>query len=119
MMNRLLPSEVKLFLYLSPIDMRKSFNGLTALVVDSMKLDPMSGHLFLFRNKRCNRLKILFVERRCFTLWYRRLEKGKFYFPDNHDGHLEMSAEQFDWILNSFDHAQMQHQAHKKFSKFY
>ena len=78
-MRLLLPVEVKLFLYLSPVDMRKSFNGLTALVVESMRLDPNSGHLFLFRNKKSNRLKILFFERGCFTLWYRRTEAGKFY----------------------------------------
>jgi len=118
-MNILLPVDVKLFLYLSPVDMRKSFNGLTALVVDAMRLDPNSGHLFLFRNKRSNRLKILFFERGCFTLWYRRVEKGKFYFPTDADGHLEMTPVQLDWILNSFDHAKMKHQAHKKFSTFY
>jgi transposase len=118
-MSLLLPIEVKLFLYLSPVDMRKSFNGLTSLVIDSMRCDPMDGHLFLFRNKRCNRLKILFVERGCFTLWYRRVETGKFYFPETNNGHLEITVEQFDWILNSFDHAKLRHQAHKKFSKFY
>ena len=118
-MNLLLPKEVKLFLYLSPVDMRKSFNGLTGLVKDSMRLDPDSGHLFLFRNKRCNRFKILYVERDCFTLWYRRLERGKFYFPENSDGHMEITNEQLDWILNSFDHARMRHKAHKSFSKFY
>ena len=118
-MNVLLPAEMKLFLYLSPVDMRKSFNGLTALVIDSMQCDPMAVHLFLFRNKRCNRLKILFVERGCFTLWYCRVEMGKFYFPADNNGHIEITAEQFDWILNSFDHAKMRHQAHKKFSEFY
>jgi transposase len=118
-MNVLLPIDIKLFLYLSPVDMRKSFNGLTALVVDTMRLDPDSGHLFLFRNKKSNRFKILFFERGCFTLWYRRAEKGKFYFPPASEGHLEITEEQLDWILNSFDHAKMKHQAHKKFSTFY
>ena len=118
-MSLLLPQDVKLFLYLSPVDMRKSFNGLTALVTHSMRLDPTSGHLFLFRNKRCNRFKILYVERDCFTLWYRRLEKGKFYFPESCEGHLEISAVQFEWILNSFDHARMKHKAHKSFGTFY
>ena len=118
-MSILLPEEIKLFLYLSPVDMRKSFNGLTALVIDSMRLDPVSGHLFLFRNKRCNRLKILYVERGCFTLWYRRVEQGKFFFPESCEGHLEITNTQLDWILNSFDHARMTHKVHQSFSKFY
>jgi transposase len=118
-MSLLLPAEVKLFLYLSPVDMRKSFNGLTSVVTHAMRLDPTSGHLFLFRNKRCNRFKILYVERDCFTLWYRRLERGKFYFPESREGHLEITTEQFYWILNSFDHARLRHQAHKNFSNFY
>jgi transposase len=118
-MSLLLPQEVKLFLYLSPVDMRKSFNGLTALVTQSMRLDPTSGHLFLFRNRPCNRFKILYVERDCFTLWYRRLEKGKFYFPKDSEGHMEITNEQLSWVLNSFDHARLRNQAHKNFGTFY
>jgi transposase len=118
-MSILLPNDMKLFLYLSPVDMRKSFNGLTLLVVETLRMDPNSGHLFLFRNKRCNRLKILYQERGCFTLWYRRVEKGKFYFPDDSDGSVEITTEQLDWLLNSFDHAQLQHKLHKKLSSFY
>jgi len=47
------------------------------------------------------------------------VEKGKFYFPDNSDGSVEITEEQLDWLLNSFDHAKLQHKLHKKLSSFY
>ena len=103
----LIPAPVEIHLSIQPTDMRKSINGLMALVVERMELDPQSGHLFLFRNKRGDKLKTLYYERDCFTLWYRRLEKGKFKFPTLDVPHVEISQEQFQWLLNSFDFARM------------
>lgn len=97
----LLPTDVKIYFYLEPADMRKSINTLCILVADVLKLDPASGHLFLFRSRSGDKLKALYYEQNCFTLWYRKLQKGKYIFPRNQSGHIEMSAEHFKWLLAS------------------
>ena len=97
----LIPSDIKLYLYTEVTDMRKSIDGLCILVVDALNMHPASGSLFLFRNRRGDKLKALYYERNCFTLWYRRLEKGRFIFPRNASGGMELSAEHFAWILSS------------------
>ena len=65
--------------------MRKSFDGLAAVVQGQLGLDPLSGHLVLFRNRRGNLLKILYFDRAGFTILYRRLERGTFQFPLGRD----------------------------------
>ena len=115
----LIPDHVEIHLSVEPADMRKSINGLMILVADKLKLDPLSGHLFLFRNKKGDKIKALYYERDCFTLWYRRLEKGKFRFPKVEAEHIEITAEQFQWLLNSFDFAKMAPLNSLKYSHFY
>lgn len=81
--------------------MRKSIDTLCMMIADVFNMNPTDGHLFLFRNRSGNKLKILYYEPNCFTLLYRRLEKGKFIFPKNAVGHIEMSREHFNWLLDS------------------
>ena len=69
------------FLYREPTDMRKSFDGLCGLVQTRLGKDPMSGDLFIFINKRRNRIKLLRWEPGGFVLFYKRLEKGTFEVP--------------------------------------
>ena len=59
-------------------DMRKSVNGLSLIVSDMLDLDPFSGHLFVFCNRRRNILKILYWDRNGFCMWYKRLEEDRF-----------------------------------------
>jgi transposase len=73
--------HVKVFLAAQPTDMRKSFDTLAALVQEVLKLDPLSGHLFVFRGKRADRVKILWWDTHGYALWYKRLEVGTFRFP--------------------------------------
>jgi transposase len=61
--------------------MRKSFDGLAALAVDVVRQEPLSGHLFVFRNRREDRIKVLYWDRTGFCLFYKRLEQGTFRFP--------------------------------------
>ena len=73
--------QVKVFIAAQPTDMRKSFDTLAALVQEVLKLDPLSGHLFMFRGKRGDGVKILWWDRDGLAIYYKRLEKGTFQFP--------------------------------------
>ena len=84
-----------------PVDMRKSIDTLCMIISEELKMNPIDGSLFLFRGKSDNKLKALYYETNCFTLWYRRLEKGRFVFTRNAQGHIEMSREHFSWLLAS------------------
>lgn len=96
-----LDDDLKIYLYTPYTDMRKSIDTLCILVSEVLKMNPIEGHLFIFRNRTGNKLKALYYETNCFTLWYRRLEKGKFVFPKNADGVIQMTHEHFKWILAS------------------
>ena len=76
-----LPELVQIHFCMQPTDMRKGFDSLAALVRDHLGCDPLSGHLFVFRSRRGDRVKMLCWERDGFTLYYRRLEEGTFRFP--------------------------------------
>lgn len=97
----LIPSHIKIHLYCGITDMRKSINTLAIMVQDVLQMEPTSGHLFLFRSRGGNKLKALYYEEHSFTLWYRRLDKGRFIFPRNAEGHLELTSEHFQWLLSS------------------
>ena len=80
-----LPLPVKIFLCVQPIDFRRGFDGLAAIVRDGMGEDPLSGHLFVFANRARNRLKILVWDGSGLWVLAKRLEKGTFRWP-THDG---------------------------------
>ena len=73
-----LPPSVRIFVCLSPADMRRSLDGLAAMTREVIREDPLSGHLFVFFNRRRDRTKILFWDRAGLCLYYKRLEKGVF-----------------------------------------
>lgn len=73
-----MPASVRVYLATAPCDMRRGFDMLAAMVREAFGDDPLSGHLFVFRSKRGDRLKILWWDRDGFVLWYKRLEKGTF-----------------------------------------
>ena len=73
-----LSAAVRIFLCTRPTDMRKGFDGLTGLVREDFGQDPLTGHLFLFLNRRRDRIKILHFDRDGLVIWYKRLEVGTF-----------------------------------------
>jgi hypothetical protein len=73
-----LPAAVRVFLCTKPTDMRKGFDGLQGMAREYLGQDPLSGHLFLFLNRRRDRIKILLWERDGWVIWYKRLEAGTF-----------------------------------------
>jgi transposase len=80
---------VRIWLAVSPVDMRRSFDALAEHVRTILAGDPMSGHLFVFRNRNAQRVKILWWDGDGFALYYKRLERGTFQFPSSRDHSAE------------------------------
>jgi transposase len=99
----MVPSSVRIYLSSAPADLRCSFDGLTARVVSVLETDPFSGHLFVFRNRRGDRVKILFWDRSGFCLWYKRLERGTFHFPEASGAAVEVEASDLALMLEGID----------------
>lgn len=97
----LIATDVKIYLYVPATDMRKSIDTLCVMISQVLNMNPQEGHLFLFRNKSGNKIKALYYETNCFTLWYRRLEKGRYIFPKDAQSSIEMDKEHFKWLLAS------------------
>ena len=105
--------EVSIYLHCEPVDFRKSINGLSLIVDESMGLSSLSGSLFVFCNKKRDKLKVLYWDGSGFALWYKRLEKEKFKWPKNITSNtLALEHEQWLWLLRGFDLKNMH--AHKK-----
>jgi len=73
-------AQVRVWLYTEPTDMRKSFDGLSALVKEKLLADPLSGQIFVFVNRKRNYLKALYFDRSGYALWAKRLEQGQFHY---------------------------------------
>ena len=76
-----IPRTTRVFLATEPTDMRKGFDGLFALVENVIREDPFSGHLFVFRNRKRDRLKVLWWDTDGLAIFYKRLERGNYQFP--------------------------------------
>jgi transposase len=98
-------SDVRIFLCMTPITMRYSFDTLMGLAQTVFDQDPLSGHLFLFFNHDRNRVKILFWDQDGFCIWYKRLEAGTFQFPKTagEEQGIELDYAQLTKILGGFD----------------
>jgi transposase len=100
----LLPSAVRIFLCTRPTDLRKSFDGLSGLVQECFGQELLTGHLFLFLNRRRDRIKILYFDRDGLAIWYKRLEEGSFQMPRTvtQDG-VELQPAQLAMLLSGID----------------
>jgi len=109
-----LPPSVRIFVHTTPADMRKSFASLSALVEQQMQLDSLSGHLFIFRNRRADKLKALYWDRDGYALWYKQLEEGTFRItlPDEgaRDAPIEMRPADLAMMLDGVDLASVKRQ---------
>lgn len=104
-----IPPSVKIFVAAKPADMRRGFDGLAALVREVFDEDPLNGHLFVFCNKRADRVKILWWDRSGFCLWYKRIERGRFRFPASERSHIQMEAATLSLILEGIDLTHAKH----------
>ena len=97
------PSAVRIYLCSEPADMRRSFDGLAAMVRDIIHEDALSGHVFVFRNRRGDRIKLLYWDRDGFALWYKRLEKGMFSWPTNINTDHQLDHRYLSMMLEGVD----------------
>jgi transposase len=98
-----LDNSVQVYLLAGPTDMRKSVNGLSALVEKVICQDPFSGHLFAFCNKGKDLVKVLYWDRNGFCIWYKRYERHRLHWPQNANAVRQMSTRELLWILDGLD----------------
>lgn len=87
----------------APVDLRGSFNRLHGLVSDQLKADPLSGHLFVFTNRRRNRLKVLYWDGSGLWVCAKRLERGRFSWPTSSEGSLTLRGEEFSALVHGLE----------------
>ena len=93
-----------IYLHRDPVDFRKSINGLSIIIDETMSADLYSNTIFVFCNKSRDKLKVLYWDKTGFALWYKRLEKDKFKWPREHSpNEISLSHEQWDWLLRGSD----------------
>lgn len=93
----------KVYLACRPVSMRYGFDGLAAQVAHVLNADPFSGHLFLFRGKRADYLKILYYDATGLCLFAKRLENGKFAWPPIVDGAMILTPAQLALLIEAID----------------
>lgn len=103
-----LPPSVRIYVCVAAADMRKGFDGLAALAREVIAEDPLSGHLFVFRNRQADRIKVLYWDRDGYAIWQKRLERGSFAFPASKAKRMELTSVQLHMILQGMDLAKVQ-----------
>lgn len=106
------PEDAPIYLQTGITDMRKSINGLSGLVQNEMKMNPFESGYFLFCGKTRRILKVLYWDKTGFALWYKRLEKARFPWPEKEEDAKRISGEEVSWLLSGIDFFR----AHKKLS---
>lgn len=94
-----LSGVTKIYLVCGHTDMRKSIDGLMAIVQQTYQMDPYSNALFLFCGRRCDRIKALHFEKDGFVLLYKRLDNGRFQWPRSSDELKPLTRQQYRWLL--------------------
>lgn len=97
------PGGVRVYLAMGRTDMRKGFDGLALQVQEVLKKDPYSGHLFLFRGRRGDRLKILYYDTNGLCLFAKRLQRGRFVWPTSRDGVVTLTPAQLSMLVEGID----------------
>lgn len=93
-----------IYLHKEYVDFRKSVNGLSIIVEEDMVLNVFSKFLFVFCNKKRNKLKVLYWDKTGFALWYKRLEENKFIWPKKHSEEIiSVNSQQMQWLLEGYN----------------
>ena len=102
-----LKADTRIFVAMGATDMRKGFDGLCGVVSGVLRQDPLSGHLFLFVNRRRDKLKILYWDGDGLAIWYRRLEQGTFQMPTFSESSAvaELRSDDLIMLLRGIDYS--------------
>ena len=101
---------MRIWLAAAPVDLRRSFDGLAEQVRQLLRNDPLSGHVFVFRNKRGDRIKLLYWDEDGYVIVYKRLEEGVFHWPAVAEGQpsVTLRAAELAMLLDGIDWSQAQ-----------
>lgn len=106
---------VQVYLAVGSTDMRKQINSLSILVQESLELDPFSGSVFVFCNRKRSTVKALYWDRNGFCLWQKRLERDRFRWPETTEEVMRISPRELRWLLDGLElvqggaHGQLQY----------
>lgn len=99
----LIETNVRVWLYRRSTDMRKSFRGLIALVKSQLEEDPLSGHLFVFINRRKTYMKVLYYAQGGFCIWMKKLTQGQFAFSQSASVKQPLSWNELQWLIEGME----------------
>lgn len=97
------PAELPVYLALKPIDVRKSFDGLSIYVQSFLKMNPLSDGVFIFRNKCGDKIKLMYWQRNGLVIICKRLEQGRFKWPKACDETLSLTRQELELLLDGID----------------
>ena len=95
--------NMRIWLCTAPTDMRKSYNGLSALVKNHLNDNPLDGNLYVFVNRKCNQMKILYFDRNGYSIWAKRLEQGRFMVRAHGADKVTLSYVQLKCLLDGIE----------------
>jgi len=98
-----LPPSVRIYLSVEPVDLRRGHDGLSGIVRGQWEMDLFAGHLFVFLGRRGDRCKILFWDRQGMCLYAKKLDRGRFIWPQAKDGVVKLTMAQLSMLLESID----------------
>ena len=98
-----LPATIRVFVAAGASDLRRGYDGLAQLARDQLEQDPLTGHLFVFANRRRDRIKILHWDRDGYVIWMKRLEKGTYRWPSPTSDRVERTAAELAAVLGGID----------------
>lgn len=107
--------NVRVWLYQRATDMRKSFKGLVGLVKQQLDENPLSGHLFVFINKRRTHIKILYYTNGGFCIWMKKLTQGQFSFSDQGELKKTMSWQELQWLIEGIEIEKIKYKKRHRF----
>lgn len=96
-------TNVPVYIAINPVDMRKSINGLSSLVSGELNMDPLSSSLFVFSNRSRKIIKILYWHYNGFCIWQKRLERGRFKWPQNREEVMQVGSRELSWLVEGLD----------------
>ena len=98
-----MPAAIRVLVAVPPEVLREGYDGLSQLARDGVKGDPLSGDLFVFANRKRDRIKILYWDRDSYAIWMKRLEKGTYRWPSPTSDHFEWTASELAAVLGGID----------------